>query len=163
MSAFTLKTLDQKLSSWVRETLTERWGSTLILSRGRIRDASNLPGYVAIYQGRPAGLITYHFESEQCEIVTLDSLVNKIGIGSALIDAVKSEAIKLECKRVWLITTNDNLAALRFYQKRGFHLVAVHQNAIAISRQFKSQIPLIGLEGIPIRDEIELEFPIHSP
>jgi RimJ/RimL family protein N-acetyltransferase len=66
------------------------------------------------------------------------------------------------CQRIWLITTNDNMPALRFYQKRGFRLVAVHQNALDYSRTLKPEIPLIGLEGIPLRDEIELEIILNS-
>ncbi|MBK9123270.1 MAG: GNAT family N-acetyltransferase, partial [Chloroflexi bacterium] len=60
--------------------------------------------------------------------------------------------------RLWLITTNDNLDALRFYQKRGWHLVAVHRDALNESRRLKPQIPIIGMDGIPLRDEIELEM-----
>jgi hypothetical protein len=57
-----------------------------------------------------------------------------------------------------LITTNDNLHALGFYQKRGFRLVAVHSNALAASRKIKPSIPDFGMHGIPLRDEIELEI-----
>jgi GNAT superfamily N-acetyltransferase len=79
-----------------------------------------------------------------------------------LIDAVRQEAQRAGCKRLWLITTNDNLTALRFYQRRGFVLVAVHRNAVELSRKLKPQIPLIGEHGIPIRDEIELEMPLNN-
>ena len=47
---------------------------------------------------------------------------------------------------------------MRFYQKRGFVLVAVHRNALAESRRLKPEIPLIGIDDIPLRDEIELEM-----
>ncbi|MEW5718069.1 MAG: GNAT family N-acetyltransferase, partial [Chloroflexota bacterium] len=80
------------------------------------------------------------------------------GIGSALIDAVKLRARQAGCKRLWLITTNDNLTALRFYQKRGFTLAALHRNALEESRKIKPEIPLVGEHGIPLRDEIELEM-----
>ncbi|MGD8245715.1 MAG: hypothetical protein PVG25_02965 [Anaerolineae bacterium] len=63
-------------------------------------------------------------------------------------------------QRIWLITTNDNLAALRFYQRRGFSLVAVHPGAVDQARTLKPEIPAIGHSGIPIRDEIELELPL---
>lgn len=49
------------------------------------------------------------------------------------------------CRRLWLITTNDNL-------------VAVHPNALKAARKIKPQIPLIGNWRIPLRDEIELEL-----
>jgi RimJ/RimL family protein N-acetyltransferase len=64
--------------------------------------------------------------------------------------------------RVWLITTNDNTDALRFYQKAGFRIVAVHQDAVALARRIKPEIPIMGENGIPIRDEIELELMLDT-
>ncbi len=59
---------------------------------------------------------------------------------------------------VWLITTDANLHALRFYQRRGLVLAALHRNAVEAARRIKPEIPLIGNDGIPIRDELELEL-----
>ena len=120
--------------------------------------ADELPGFKAVLDGKPAGLVTYRIDGDACEIVTMNSLVERMGIGSALIDAVKEIAAATDCKRLWLITTNDNTAALRFYQKYGFSLVAVHRNAVEQDRLLKPEIPLTGNDGIPIRDEIELEM-----
>ncbi len=75
-----------------------------------------------------------------------------------MIDAVVEEARKQNCRRVFLITTNDNLKALGFYQKRGFELVKINRGAISESRKLKPSIPLIGMNNIPMRDEIELEI-----
>ena len=79
-------------------------------------------------------------------------------IPSFLINAVREAALSAACHRVWLITTNDNIQALRFYQRRGFELVAVHRDAIKESRKLKPEIPEVGMHGIPLRDEIELEL-----
>ncbi len=136
--------------------LEVQWGATVMVSRGRLFDVTRLPAFIAIWDGLLVGLITYHIENGECEIVTLDSIVSNMGVGTALIEAVRQAAE--HCWRLWLITTNDNLYALGFYQKRGFQLVAVHRNAIELSRQMKPEIPLIGMDGIPIRDEIELEI-----
>ncbi len=106
----------------------------------------------------PTGLVTYRLEAVECEIVTIDSLIEGIGIGTALIDTVKAAAVAAKCERLWLITTNDNVKALRFYQRRGFALVAVYRNALEESRRLKPEIPLVGMHGIPLRDEIELEL-----
>ena len=95
---------------------------------------------------------------DSCEIVSLDSLVSGIGIGSALVAAAQAMARSAGCRRLWLITTNDNLAALRFYQKRGFRLVAVHVGAVDGARRLKPEIPAVGLDGIALHDELELEF-----
>jgi ribosomal protein S18 acetylase RimI-like enzyme len=143
---------------WTETLLREHWGSTIQVTRGRLHDASGLPGYVAVYDQERAGLITYRIEGAACEIVTLNSLVEGHGIGTALVRAAREAAAEAGCKRLWLITTNDNLTALRFWQKRGFSLVQVHRNAIADSRRLKPEIPLTGEHGIPIRDEIELEM-----
>lgn len=138
--------------------LKEWWAGPRIVTRGKLHHADELPGFIAIQDSKPAGLITYDIVGEQCEIVTMNSLVEGKGIGSALIDAVKNVAVTAGCKRLWLITTNDNTAALRFWQKRGFRLAAAHRNAIEKSRLLKPEIPLTGNDGIPIRDEIELEM-----
>jgi ribosomal protein S18 acetylase RimI-like enzyme len=79
-------------------------------------------------------------------------------VGSALIAAVRAAAQAAGCRRLWLVTTNDNTRALRFYQKRGFRLAALYPNAMERYRRLKPQIPELGLDGIPLRDEIELEM-----
>jgi N-acetylglutamate synthase-like GNAT family acetyltransferase len=159
MTGFAIHPLTERDGDRVAEFITEHWGSNIIVSRGVIHRPEKLPGFVAVNeQGAWIGLITYHIQGDACEIVTLDSLRPASGIGTALIEAVKAEARPAGCKRVWLITTNDNLHALKFYQKRGFTLAALHSNAIEQSRRLKPQIPLIGNDGIPIRDEIELAF-----
>jgi N-acetylglutamate synthase-like GNAT family acetyltransferase len=111
-----------------------------------------------MYDGEKVGLVTYNIVDECCEIVTIDSIRPFSGVGTVLIEAIKNIALKSGCKRLWLITTNDNMNALRFYQKRGFELVAIHRNALDISRKLKPEIPLTGNDGIPLRDEIELEM-----
>lgn len=143
---------------WIINLLNEHWGSAIIVSRGKMYDASLLPGLVAIHNSQTVGLITYHIENQQCEIVTLNSLVEGIGVGTLLINAVKEKAVQSGYTRLWLITTNDNTAALRYYQKRGFRLAALHKNAIEQSRKLKPQIPELGIDNIAIQDEIELEM-----
>ena len=103
-------------------------------------------------------MITYNIKKNECEIVTLNSLIKKKGIGTVLVEKVKKIAKKMNRKRVWLITTNDNIDALCFWQRIGFVLKAIYPGAMSISRKLKPEIPLIGHYGIPIRDEIELEF-----
>ena len=107
--------------------------------------------------GEVKGIITYNIENNECEIVSLDSLYENVGIGSELINQVVNEANINGYKRVWLITTNDNTHAIRYYQKRGFNMVAIHRNAINESRKIKPQIPITGFDGIPILHEIEFE------
>lgn len=103
-------------------------------------------------------MITYNIDGVQCEITILNSLVEGKGIGTSLVNEVVNVAGKAGCTRLWLITTNDNTAGLRFFQKRGFSLVAVYRNALEQSRKLKPEIPLTGNDGIPMRDEIKLEM-----
>ena len=155
---FQIRSLVKEDKPWVAGLLEEWWAGPQVVTRGRLHLADELPGFKAILEGQPAGLITYRIEGEECEIVTMNSLVERRGIGSALIDTVKDVATKSDCRRLWLIMTNDNTAALWFYQKYGFALVAVYRNAIEQDRLLKPEIPLTGNDGIPLRDEIELEI-----
>jgi DNA-3-methyladenine glycosylase I len=143
---------------WVSEFMLEHWGSNKAISRGVVYYPQDLPGFVALYEREKVGTVTYNNTGTSCEIVTINSIHPFSGVGTALIEAFRDIALKSGCQRLWLITTNDNMNALRFYQKRGFELVAIHRNALDISRKLKPEIPLTGNDGIPLRDEIELEM-----
>jgi GNAT superfamily N-acetyltransferase len=134
------------------------WVGPVVVTRGRLHDAGRLPGLVATYEGQPAGLATYLIEDDSCELVTLNSLKPGFGIGSALLTEVKELVAAASCARLWLITTNDNTVGLRFFQKQGFVLVALHREALTESRRLKPQIPLVGRDSIPLRDELELSY-----
>ncbi|GAA1611624.1 GNAT family N-acetyltransferase [Nonomuraea maheshkhaliensis] len=133
------------------------------MSRGVAHDTTALPGVIALLDGERAGVATYRIDGRECELVTLDSVRGGAGVGTALVDAVAEAARAEGAERLWLITTNDNLRALRFYQRSGFDLVAVHRDAVAHSRALKPSIPEVGLDGIPIRHELELELPLPPP
>ena len=143
---------------WVNQMMIQEWGSDAVIVHGTIYRPAELEGLIAEHDGVPVGLLTYHLQDNACEIVTLNSWQENSGIGTALIAAVKRMACKQVCQRLWLVTTNDNLHALRFYQKRGFSICAVRLNAIEASRKIKPEIPILGQNDIPIRDEIELEL-----
>ena len=104
------------------------------------------------------GLLTFYVEDNECEVTSLDSLREGQGVGTELMDAVVEEARKQDRKRLFLVTTNDNMHALRFYQKRGFELVTIYRGSVIESRKVKPSIPLIGFDDIPLKDEIELEL-----
>lgn len=157
MTNIQIRPIEEINKEWITSILEKQWGSTKIITRGKLRQADKLPGYIALLDDKKVGLITYSIEND-CEIITLDSLVQGKGIGTALLEKVKQTAKEQNCKRVWLITTNDNMKALRFYQKRGFVLSALYPNALEQSRRLKPEIPQIGIDNIPLRDEIELEI-----
>lgn len=142
---------------WKLQRLLERWGSRRVVSRGCVHDALELPSLVAERDGVPVGLATFALRDDACELVTLDAFEQGSGVGSALIEAGCRFARTRGCQRLWLITSNDNLPAVRFYQRRGFRLIAVHQDAITRARrELKPEIPELGLDDIPVRDELEL-------
>ncbi|PFA62981.1 GNAT family N-acetyltransferase [Bacillus sp. AFS015802] len=134
------------------------WGSREMVISSGIYDCAALDGFAVLTEDNVIiGLITYVVKGEECEIISLDSLEERQGIGTALMKKVEQVAAGNRCKRITLITTNDNLQALKFYQKRGFMISHIHRFAVEKARQIKPEIPLIGNDGIPIRDEIELE------
>ena len=80
------------------------------------------------------------------------------GIGSALIERVRAITAARGCRALRLITTNDNLRVIGFYQKRGFVLTRVNVDALEQSRKLKPGIPLVGEHGIPLLHEIEFSM-----
>lgn len=162
MEKIVIQPLTAHDASWVDQWMVEHWSDTMIAIHDEILYPARLPGFVALHDQARIGLITYRVVDDHCEIVTLDSTQPGQGIGTRLIDAVKAAARAAGCNRLWLITTNDNVDALRFYQKRGFELVAVHRRAVERARRLKPTIPFIGNDGIPIRDELELELRLDA-
>ena len=152
-----IRAVEETDRSWVMSKLTTAWGSTMMVSRGQVYDLTMLPGLLAVQDTAPVGLLMYHMDGTDCEIITLNSWQEGQGIATQLINAVQQLALQQHCQRICLITTNDNLAAQRFYQRRGFVVKAVYPNALDISRMLKPEIPLVSADGIPITDEIELE------
>jgi ribosomal protein S18 acetylase RimI-like enzyme len=143
---------------WALRVLRESWGTEVtVYSDGREYRPAELPVIVADAGGERAGFATYAVEGETCELVTLNALQSGRGVGGALVEAVADAARASGCTRVHLITTNDNLPALRLYQRHGFALVALNGGAIDAMRARKPQIAPTGHAGIPIRDELELE------
>jgi GNAT superfamily N-acetyltransferase len=136
----------------------DRWGSEVVVSQGRLHRLADLPGFVAMTDdGRITGLATYLIEGAGCEIVSLDAVTEGEGIGTALLERVAETARAAGCMQLSLVTTNDNMRALRFYQRRGFRLVALNAGALERSRELKPDIPAVGAHGIPLHDELLLE------
>jgi GNAT superfamily N-acetyltransferase len=142
------------------EVVARTWGSTLMDTRGRLVDILSLPGFVAVDVHEWLGYAAYEARAGETEILILESFVERTGVASGLLAECVRTAIDESALRVWLLTSNDNMDALRFYQRRGFVLVAVYRDAITRAREtIKPEISLIGKHDIPLRDEIELELP----
>jgi len=140
------------------EGFLERWHSLRVARTGALEHPLEHPILVAERDGRIIGALTYVLGWDACEILTLHADERRRGVGTALIDAVAEVARDAGCGRLWLITTNDNVDALRFYQRRGFRLAELRAGAVDESRAtLKPEIPRVGDHGIPIRDELRLE------
>ena len=151
----------EKITNETRELVNkffmENWFSTDMSIRGEIIDGTKLDGFLLQEDNTIIGLITYTFFGDICEIVSLDCKRENMGIGSALLKEAEKIAIDNNCKKMRLIATNDNMRALQFYQKRGYCLTKLYPNAMEEVRKVKPNVPLIGENDIPLRDEIELE------
>ena len=144
---------------WIEQLLNERWrGEGRVFAHGETFDTRTLCAIIASEQ---EGLATYQIrKANDCtfaELVTLDALTPGRGVGTALIEGLVSRLRGEGVKALRVTTTNDNLDALRFYQRRGFRIIAARPGAVDEARRIKPSIPAIGDYGIPIRDEIELE------
>lgn len=138
--------------------LRDHWGESFIVTRGRVWAAEDLFAFRACDEaGAVVGLATFAVVGDGCELVSLDSLAPGGGIGTALVEAVADAARAGGARWLRVVTTNDNLSALGFYQRRGFRIVGARPGAVEAARRLKPTIPLLGEGGIPIRDEIDLE------
>lgn len=142
----------------VDKYIRDEWGGPMIVTLGNLYDSRPLPGYAVIEDGHISGAILYRLFAEECEIAALYSLKENRGIGTALINQVISAAHANGCRRIWLVTSNDNTHAIRFYQKFGFQLKAVHINSFDFIRKLKPEIPPCGIDGIPLAHEFEFEL-----
>jgi N-acetylglutamate synthase-like GNAT family acetyltransferase len=146
---------------WIAETIAGEFVSSRVVSKGRVvEDASLLDGYVVETDGRAIGCALWREEDGDAELVAIVTTYRGAGAGAALLDAVIAHARESGWHRLWLITTNDNIDALRLYQRSGWEWVGWHRDAVAYSRTLKPELPDIGSHGIPIRHEIEFEFPL---
>ena len=184
MNTIQTRTIEEKDKDWIIATIQKEWGANFVVAHGNRLFPIEYPGFIAIEGDTRIGLITYQIKrlswsatrkpwkkpwKKQCEIITINSIKENKGAGKALINSVLSKAKASNCSRIWLITTNDNIRALHFFQKNhfireeklesSFRFVALYRNALKRSRKLKPSIPMENkLNNIPIRDEIELEI-----
>src|SRR5262245_1733357 len=155
MGHVTIRALTDADRPWAERLLGDDFGGRLQVRLGAAIDPLACPGLVAEREGEPAGIVTYEAEGDDVEVVYIEATARQAGIGTSLVEAV---AARTAARRLWLVTTNDNLDALRFDQRRGFRITRVRPGAVDEARRtMKPSIPAVGSFGIPIRDEIVLE------
>ena len=136
----------------VDEFIRQQWYTTTMIIRGKEIDMTQTEGFYVKEQEDIIGLITYFVSDDVLEVISLNSLRENQGIGTKLVDAVIREAKDRKLKKILVVTTNDNINAIKFYQKRGFDMACLYHNALDISRKIKPEIPLIGDHSIPLRN-----------
>jgi GNAT superfamily N-acetyltransferase len=142
----------------LRDHVRAAWGDESVVAHAEVMLPAELPGVVAVDGGRIVGHAAYRIDGSACELVSIEADPPGRGVGSLLLDAVADAARAAGCTTLWLTTTNDNLDALRFYQRRGFRLRTLRAGAVdAARRSLKPAIPEVGASGIPMRDELDLE------
>ena len=145
---------------WLAGVITAAWGLPVVSLSGT-HDVVALPGLVAEREpgGTPLGVLTYRAGPGGLEIVTLNSLAEGRGIGTALLAQARQRA-RQAGQRLWLTTGNDNVRAIGFYQRRGMDIVALHRNFADEVRKIKPWLAEETDGGIDFRHAIELEYPV---
>ncbi len=157
-----IRRIDQASRERINAFIVRQWYTMQMVVHGESIDLGNAEGYYACEDNEIIGLITYRIIGKEMEILSLDSLREGRGIGTGLLDTAVAKAKESGLHRIMLVTTNDNLAALRFYQKRGFDMFRLCRNALDQARKIKPEIPLTGMDGIPLKHEIELEMILRT-
>ncbi|WP_206923010.1 GNAT family N-acetyltransferase [Alicyclobacillus suci] len=135
----------------------QSWGEPIMVSGGEVHDLLKCDTIVAESNNQFYGVLTYKIQETSCEIISIDAVKKYRGIGTRLLEKLIEVAKRHRCTKIRLVTTNDNLEAIRFYQRRGFYMTAIHRGAVDEARKLKPSIPKSGDFGIPIQDEIEFE------
>ncbi|MEM7246092.1 MAG: GNAT family N-acetyltransferase [Acidobacteriota bacterium] len=151
-----LRTLSPSDSDWVNEWLRSDWGSSRIVTRGRLHDPMDFPGWVAHRASTPVGVLVYRPLGDAAELLWLQVHERRQGIGRQLVEALQSDGWTRRWSRIWAITTEDNRDALEFYRAMDFECVARHEGALDVARRLKPSIPEVGSHGKPLHDELEL-------
>ncbi len=143
---------------WIHEH-AEAIGGRQVVSQGVLHTLAEHPGLVAEEDSQPIGYAIYREEARACELLAIQVITQWRGYGSALLDALEDRCRGRGLESIRLSTTNDNLPALRFYQRRGYRLEALHPGEFANVLRLKGLDPdheVTGIDGVPIRDEIVL-------
>ena len=139
----------------VRELFARDFGRTQIVAFGEVMDVDQMPALVAVMTRDPAGALAYRLLGNALHIVALatDPMSQRSGVGGHLVAEAELLARRLGLKRLIVSTSNDNLPALYFYQRRGYRLTDLVPNSIIALTKHE----VAGFAGIPVRDEVRLE------
>ncbi|MDD9148816.1 GNAT family N-acetyltransferase [Sporolactobacillus sp. CQH2019] len=155
---FSVRPIIKEDQQQIRMLALQHWGETAMVVHGEKYNMTELPGYLAFDTMRVLGFVTFTITDGAMEIISLDSFAENRGVGSKLLTAVIHLAVKRKLQRLHLTTTNDNIRALEFYQKRGFSLAQLCVGAVNDARKLKPSIPVYSPDGIRIEHELVLDY-----
>ena len=132
------------------------FGRSQIVAFGEVMTLDATPAIVAEMGGELAGALAYRLFGDALHIVALatDPMWQRSGVGGHLLAEAELLARRLKLGRMVLSTSNDNLPALYFYQRRGYRITEVVPDGLV---QHVRVPALAGFAGIPVRDEVRLE------
>jgi GNAT superfamily N-acetyltransferase len=138
-----------------RVLFDQDFGRTRIVAFGEVMDIDRMPALVAIMRDEPAGALAYRLLPDALHIVALatDPMWQRSGVGGYLVAEAELMARRLNLDKLIVSTTNDNLPALYFYQRRGYRLTHLVPDSVLLHTH---QV-VAGFAGIPTCDEIRLE------
>ncbi len=138
-----------------RELFTRDFGRTKIVAYSEVMDIDQMPALVAVRYEEPSGALAYRLHGDALHIVALatDPMWQRSGVGGHLVAEAELLARRLNLRRLVVSTTNDNLPALYFYQRRGYRMTDFVPNSIIMHTGQE----VSGFAGILVRDEIRLE------
>ena len=141
--------------SAARELFRRDFGRTQIVAFGEVIDIDAMPALVAVMNTEPSGALAYRLLGDALHIVALatDPMWQRSGVGAYLLAEAELLARRLNLMRLVVATTNDNLPALYFYQRRGYRLTELVPNSVVAHTHQE----IAGFAGILVRDEVRLE------
>ena len=140
------------------ELLNLRWPDQKMFICGRFVAPEEVEG-IGVYTGeRLHGMATWVIHGRIMYVVAVNAFTELRGAGIGLVDAMIKLGRANNMALLRATISNDNVIALRFYQKRGFRITGLNRGMFDAMRHVKPSIPLTGIDGIPIRDELELEY-----
>lgn len=158
MKDITIRLTTPNDAEFVANLMEKHWGGEPLVIRAKNYYPSKLDGMIASNSEEVIGFLFYEIQGTTLEIIVFEVFDKFQGIGTQLLERLKLIAKEKGCNRIYLMTNNDNLDALRFYQRRGFHICGIHLDSVKESRKMKHGIPMTDEYGIPLRDEIDLEL-----
>ena len=147
---------EERDQAGIIELFERDFGYTNIVAFGEEVVLGDAPSLAAWMKGELAGALAYRLLTDGLLILALatDAMWQRSGVGGHLVAEAESLPRARGLARVLVSTTNDNLPALYFYQRRDYHITEVVSGGLLAHIKEGGSV---GFGGIPLRDEIRME------